>query len=433
MHVRGDPCTIDSPDGSPSVPVLPGPSLAPNPAMTYEARVMSTTLRRLAVGPLAVALALLLATQVVGLSWTGDRPLTASGGAYAYGGGLAVSSKSVAHAIYEQSVLGSFAVLYRRSANSGTTWKTPIQLSRRSVGEAGTPSIDARGSAVDAVWVEGDKIMRGLDAVVMYRRSSDAGRTWKAPVQLSSSQGSAGLPRVVHGPSGRVLVTWTDQVASKILLRVSTNGGASFGATITLGKTANYPLRERALFEAYPTLAAGSRVMYVTYFSGPRTLKVRSSSDGGKHWGTARTIATNASGKGVSIAATGSTVLVGYAAVKGRDSWAVVRRSTTKGSRWSAAIALGARSKAPSFAPVLTYRDGAFHAAFERCSGHACAKSAVFYRKSGKGATWSKATASSVRKRTFDYPADIDVATKVLVLYDDVSGSAGDVYVRQGQ
>ena len=85
-----------------------------------------------------------------------------------------------------------------------------------------------------------------------------------------SSQGSAGLPRVVHGPSGRVLVTWTDQVASKILLRVSTNGGASFGATITLGKTASHPLRERALFEAYPTLAAGKGVMYVTYFSGPR-------------------------------------------------------------------------------------------------------------------------------------------------------------------
>ena len=39
---------------------------------------------------------------------------------------------------------------------------------------------------------------------------------------------------------------------------------------------------------------------------------------------------------------------------------------------------------------------------------------------------------TSVRKRTFDYPADIDVATKVLILYDDVSASAGDVYVRQG-
>ena len=38
---------------------------------------------------------------------------------------------------------------------------------------------------------------------------------------------------------------------------------------------------------------------------------------------------------------------------------------------------------------------------------------------------------TSVRKRSFDYPADIDVATKVLILYDDVSAAAGDVYVRQ--
>ena len=394
---------------------------------------MSTTLRRLAIGPLAVALTLLLAAQVVGLSWTGDRPLTASGGAYAYGGGLAVSSKSVVHAIYEQSVLGSFAVFYRRSANSGTTWGTPLQLSRPSVGEAGAPSIDARGAAVAAVWIEGDKIISGLDSVVMLRRSSDGGRTWKAPVQVSASQGRAGLPRVLLGASGRVLVTWTDQVSAKILLRVSTNGGTSFGPTITLGRTTSHPLRDQALYEAYPTLAAGSGVVYSTYFTGPRTLKLRTSTDGGGHWSKAVTIATNASGQGVSVAATGSTVLVGYAAVKSGDIWAVVRRSTNKGGRWSAPIALGAKSSPPSFAPVLVYRAGAFHAAFERCASSACARSAVYYRTSAKGATWSTPKASSVRKRTFDYPADIDVATKVLILYDDANASAGDVYVRQGQ
>ena len=146
------------------------------------------------------------------------------------------------------------------------------------------------------------------------------------------------------------------------------------------------------------------------------------------------TLATNASGKGASIAATGSTVVVGYAAGQGPDSWAVVRRSTTKGSRWSAAISLGARVEGAELrAGADVSRRGVPRGVRAMLAATPAPRAPSFYRKSGKGATWSKATASSVRKRTFDYPADIDVATKVLVLYDDVSGSAGDVYVRQGQ
>ena len=389
-------------------------------------------LRRLAIGPATLGLVLLLGAQATGLSWTGDRQLTSSGGAYASGGGLAVSSKTVAHAIYEQRNGSGLAVTYRRSTTSGTNWADPVLLSRRGVGEAGAPSIDAVGAAVDAVWVEGDRIIRGLDSVVIYRRSADGGKTWKAPIQLSSSLGAAGPPRVLHGPSGRILVTWTDEVSGTIFVRTSTNRGASFGSAVTLGKTTSHPLADHDLVEGYPTLAAGKGVLYAAFFTSAKTLRLRTSTDGGGHWSTAVKIATNGSGQAPSIAATGSTVIVGYAATSGRDRWAVIRRSTNKGGHWSAAISLGARTSTPTSAPVLTRRAGAFHAAFERCTSDACTKSTVYYRRSAAGATWSKRVAVSVRKRSFDYPADVDVATRVLVLYDDVSDSAGDVYVRQG-
>jgi hypothetical protein len=395
--------------------------------------VIETRRRRLAIVPLSLALVLILAAQATGLTWTGDRALTSSGGAYAYGGGLAVSSAKVAHATYEQKVSGSFAVFYRRSATSGTIWGTPVRLSRGNVGAAGAPSIDASGAAVDAVWVEGDKIFTGLDSVVMYRRSTNGGKSWRAPLQLSPTLGRAGLPRVLHGPAGRVVVTWTDQVSARIHLRVSTDRGASFGPTVTLGRTTNHPLRDTSLSEAYPTLAAGKGVLYAAFHTSGRTLRVRRSTDGGRHWSAAVTLATNASGRAASAAAAGSTVVVAYTAISGSDSWAVLRRSTNKGTRWSSPIALGARSSAPSDSPVVTYRAGAFHAAFERCATAACARSAVYYRKSVKGAKWSRPVVASVRKRSHDYPADVDVTNRLLILYDDVNGSSGDVYVRQGR
>ena len=52
--------------------------------------------------PLAIAMTLVLATDALGLSWLSDTALTKSGAGYAYPGGLAVSSTTVAHAIYEQ-------------------------------------------------------------------------------------------------------------------------------------------------------------------------------------------------------------------------------------------------------------------------------------------------------------------------------------------
>lgn len=393
---------------------------------------MSRLSIRIAAAPLAIVLSIVLATDVAATSWSGNRALTASGAGYSYGGGLAVSSTKVAHAIYEQWVLGSYIVLYRRSANSGTTWGTPIPLSRGDVGEAGVPSIDAVGNAVDAVWVEGDSIFSGLNSIVIYRRSTDGGLTWQAPIQISPTLGRAGFPRVVHAASGRVLVTWTDQVAGRIYARLSTNSGASFGATTLIATTTNHPLSNHALYEGYPTLAAGTGVIYLAYFSASHTLRLRRSTTGGASWRSAVTIATNGSGYQPAVAAYGSRALIGYALRTSKDVWTVVRRSIDKGAHWGSVVAISSASSYPSFAPVLTYRSGAFRAAFEKCTSNSCSRSNVYYRSSTTGSSWSSTTLVSVRHRLYDYPADVEVATKILVLYNDDSNSAGDVYVRQG-
>jgi hypothetical protein len=384
-----------------------------------------------------MVLSIVVAGSATATSWTGDRALTKSGGGYGYRGGLAVSSGTLVHAVYEQFTLGQFMVWYRRSTDSGTTWGTPILLSRPGVGDAGVPAVDAAGSAVDAVWIEGDDIINGLDSTVVYRRSADGGLTWQDPIQISATTGRAGFPRVLHGPAGHVIVTWTDQVSGRVFERLSVDGGKTFGATVLIATTSNRPFPSRTvnepLYEAYPSAAAGTGVIYLVYFSTARTLLVRRSFDGGVHWGTAVALATSADGQdAAAVAAYGSGAIVGYAAVAGADRYSVVKRTTDGGGHWGSPVALSPLSGYPSFAPVLVHHGTSWLAAYERCTSNSCSGSDVWLRISGTGSTWTAATKASVRKRSFDAPEDVEVATKILVLYDDVNSSSGDVYVRQG-
>lgn len=386
---------------------------------------------RIGVGTcLALALVALTAGDALGLTWLSNTGFGGGRVSYAYPGGLAVSSTTTAHAIYEENILGSFMVEYRRTTNSGASWSSPVPLSSPGIGEAGVPAIDAYGNAVDAVWVEGDAIIASSDSVVVYRRSTDAGVSWQAPVHLSPLFESAGFPRVAHSGS-LVVVTWTDEASGKIFVRVSTNGGASFASRIYLGATTSKPYT--GLYDGFPAVSIGSGVVVVAYYSAPKTIKIRRSTTSGSTWKTAQTIATNTSGGWPgTVSAAGSTVLVGYAVRTATDIWTVLRRSTDKGKTFGSPIALSPSSSYPSFQPVITYRAGAFRAVFERCSSNACSYSNTYYRSSSTGKSWTTAIVASVRKTRYESPSDVDVATKVLVLYDDADGSGNDVYVRRG-
>ena len=80
---------------------------------------------------------------------------------------------------------------------------------------------------------------------------------------------------------------------------------------------------------------------------------------------------------------------------------------------------------------MIQYRSGAFRAVFERCNS-TCSTSAVYYRSSTTGSTWSTAITASVHHRYYAAPADVDVSTSVLVLYVDYDSNGNDVKVRRG-
>jgi hypothetical protein len=384
--------------------------------------------RRAGAGLFALALSLAVGTDATALTWTGDTPLSGSGSAWVYGGGMAVSSTTTAHSVYEQYVDGEWQVLYRRTGNSGTSWTAPIVLSRLGVNEGGTPAIDAYTTGVNAVWLEGDDIIGTSDAVVVHRRSGNTGQTWTAPQQLSPPLEAAGIPRVARTGS-RVGVVWTNERTGTIWVRMSSDGGATWKARIALATTTR--AISSGVYEGYAAIAVSGSNVYVAYYSASKTLKLRRSTDGGATWKTAITISTTGSGYNPAVAASGAYVLVGYAVRTSTDIYTAMRRSSNAGSTWGSVVQLSPASSYPSFEPSITYRSG-FRVGFEKCTSNSCSQSAVMYRSSSTGATWGTTVRVTPVHRAYSTPGDLDVAGKILVQYVTYDNDNADVWVRRG-
>jgi hypothetical protein len=365
------------------------------------------------------------------LNWTANRAVTQSRNALARHG-LAISGTSRFHLAYAEATGGIQRVMYRRSTNRGATFRTPVTISSPDADYAFNPSISAQGPHLQIVWQED----RDDDTDMWLRRSSDHGATWKAR-QLMSSGGTAGAPTVVRDSSSRVVVAWTNRRNGDLVIRRSTNGGATFGSRKVVATTTNRPFGSSGPRDALPQLALGTGVMYLAYYSSGSTLKVRRSTNGGKSWSSASTIATDAYGAvDLSIAANGSVAGIGFARLTATNVFAMVRRTATKGVSWTAPVILSGKSKPPSFPPKLQISGSTWRAAFERCGGDSCGTSKVVYRQSSNGgASWGSEMVASKTDRPFAFPGGVArVGGTLGILYTDSDPDVldSDVFLRLG-
>ncbi len=100
----------------------------------------------------------------------------------------------------------------RRSGDGGRTWSAPVTLS--TVGEeAVTPAVESRANGDVRAWYYQTSGGGNVDAWnVWYRSSSDGGATWTAPVRISDAGGGAGYKTAagfgeVYGDYGELAIT----------------------------------------------------------------------------------------------------------------------------------------------------------------------------------------------------------------------------------
>ncbi len=208
------------------------------------------------------------------------------------------------------------AIVIRRSPDGGATWDKQEYAVVAQPTKPGIPFEDKPGIAADNSdskyagnlylgWTE----FRLDETVILFSRSTDGGKTWAAPLDISTHHG---LPRDDNGAvegfsvavagDGTVYAVWAD--GDSIAFASSQDGGQSFGKSRSILQTAPLYFAVGGLDRAngFPQIGVDPRhgkkgKLYVTwsdYRAGDIGVYCATSDDGGKSWSKAVRVNSNA-------------------------------------------------------------------------------------------------------------------------------------------
>ena len=188
-----------------------------------------------------------------GASWGAIQRLTNNAGSSA-SPSITTSGSTVYVAWQDDTFDGNDEILFRRSTNSGATWK-PTQRLTSNAGASMDPSLAASGSSVYVAWSD-DTF--GGNWEILFKRSTDNGTTWSSLKRLTSNTGSSQFASVAASDSN-VYVCWADTTYGgwEILFRRSMDRAGTWQRTQRL--TNNPGVSE------YPSLAATGSSAYVAW------------------------------------------------------------------------------------------------------------------------------------------------------------------------
>ncbi|HEV8386821.1 MAG TPA: sialidase family protein [Nitrososphaera sp.] len=136
-----------------------------------------------------------------------------------------MNSGSNVYVVWPDKSSGNYETLFRRSSDNGATWKPIINLSNNP-GPSADTEISVSGSNVYVTWGQWNPDITLTD--VFFRRSTDSGETWKTFKNLSQN-GHSSEPQIADSGSS-VYVVWIDHVSNNddISFQRSTDNGATW-------------------------------------------------------------------------------------------------------------------------------------------------------------------------------------------------------------
>lgn len=166
-------------------------------------------------------------------AWSEPRQISGLG--HAYFPDIAIDGKGYLHVVWTESAgnepsdlcqLGECSdIFYRRSTDGGRWWSPPVNLSRSPVGMAKVHVLADQWDRIHVFWEEGgDRWVPDRLIGVAYTLSTDGGESWATPTVFTYAQG---VPRqITVGVDGRgqILTIWRPVPGDEFLYQISMDG-----------------------------------------------------------------------------------------------------------------------------------------------------------------------------------------------------------------
>ena len=227
------------------------------------------------------------------------------------------------------------SILLRRSTDSGATWKPIVDISATENEDPQHPQLALSGTNVYVVWSE-----QNDNYDVTFRRSTDSGATWKSVKTLKFNSGDSDRPQIAASGSD-IHVVWEDKSPAPGIFDIfymrSTDNGATWKLSVNLSKNPGH--------SHYPDLIVSGADVFVAWFDSsfhPQDILFRQSADGGATWKPIKNLSeTEGESQVPQIAISGSNLYVLWEEYN-PDFQADIafKRSTDAGATWKNALNL---------------------------------------------------------------------------------------------
>ena len=178
------------------------------------------------------------------------------GGGGAYSPRVALDSSEAVNIVYGDTTDNVRRVNFIRSTDQGETFSDPLRLSGASDG-AFEPEIAVDpDDAINVAWEDSS-----ADAgTIMFARSINGGQTFSDPVQISTGSGRATQAAIVSDRTGRLSVTWVQEVGDEIqaFYTRSTDHGQTFSTPVNVSN-------KSGALVSKPLLATFADTVYLAY------------------------------------------------------------------------------------------------------------------------------------------------------------------------
>jgi hypothetical protein len=168
-------------------------------------------------------------------SWSAPHLVSVKSSSYI--SDLAIDSQGVFHLVFddggdEESEIcpGCADIFYRRSSDGGRTWSYPVNLSRSPTGSGRVQIEIDSNDIIHVVWDEGWDRLSGQGEPIFstYISSLDGGESWSSPTSFSYPEGTNAQLAVGSDGQGGVVVAWRATSRPEIYYAWSSDNGASW-------------------------------------------------------------------------------------------------------------------------------------------------------------------------------------------------------------